>query len=160
MFRQILCQHLKTLRFSNIFGTRQTSVIPVFINSRTCHTILGDDSVSHSIELLRLRVENKSKISDIILKSVSIGLERSKVDINQSFNILQYFVNGEFKNDPSPIVNQIWHQLKRQNSLKFKHYILMMQFCQKWRNVVGLHAIFDEMIEAKFTPNAYVSNVR
>lgn len=154
MFCQILCQQLKTLRFRNVLGRRQTAVFPQFINSRTCHTILGDDSVNRSIDQLRFQVENKSKISDNLIKNVSKGLEGSKVDINQSLNILRYCVNGKFRNDPSPIVKEIWHQLKRQNAPTIQHYIAMMQFCQEWRNLAELQAIFDEMIEAKIKPNA------
>lgn len=154
MFRQILCQQLKTLRFRNVFGTQQTAVIPQFINSRTCHTILGDDSVNSSIDRLRIQVENKSKISDNLIKNVSKGLEASKVDINQTLNILRYCANGKFHNDPSPIVNEIWHQLKRQNAPKMQHYIAMMQFYQACQKPAELQAIFDEMIEAKIKPNA------
>lgn len=158
MFRQIFCQQLKTLKFQNVLATRQTT-IPQFINSRTCHTIFGDALVSHSIDLLRIQVENQSKISDNLIKNVSKDLEGSRLDNRQSLNILQYCVNGKFQNNPSQIVNEIWHQLKRQNTIRIQHYIAMMQFSQEWRNYVELQTIFAEMIEAKFTPNAYVSNV-
>lgn len=154
MFRQILCQQLKTLRFTNVLGTQQTAVIPQFINSRTYRTILGDDALSGSINQLRIQVENESKISNNLIKNVSKDLEVSKVNITQSLNILQYCVNGKFRNDPSPIVNEIWQQIKRQTSPTIQHYTAMMQFCQEWRNSKELQAIFDEMIEANIKPNA------
>lgn len=154
MFRQILCQQLKILRFSNVLGTRQTSIISQFINSRTCHTIFGDDSVNRSIDQLQIQIKNKSKISDNLIENVLISLDGSKVDINQSLNILQYCVNGKFDNDPSSIVNKIWHQIKRQNAPKIQHYIAMMQFCQKWQQSAKLQTIFDEMIDANIEPNA------
>lgn len=154
MFRQIFCQQLKTLRFRNVLGAQRTAVIPQFINSRTCHTIIGGDSVNSSIDRLRIQVENKSKISDNLIKNVSKGLEGSKVDSHQSLHILRYCANGKFYNDPSPIVNEIWHQLKRQNAPKIQHYIAMMQFHQECQNSVELQAIFGEMIAAKIKPNA------
>lgn len=150
MFRQILCQQLKTLRLNNVLGTWQQPLI----NSRMCHTILKDDSLNSSIDQLRIQIERKSKISDNLIRNVSKDLEESKVDNNLSLDILRYCANGEFHNDPSPIVNEIWNQLKIQNEPKAKHYIAMMQFCQKWRNSVKTQTIFNEMIEAKIKPNA------
>lgn len=154
MFCQILWQQLKTVRFTNVLGTQQTAVIPQFINSRTYYTILGDDALSGSINQLRIQVENESRISDNLIKNLSKDLEISKVNITQSLNILRYCVNGKFRNDPSPIVNEIWKQIKRQTSPTIQHYIAMMQFCQEWRNSEELQAIFDEMIEANIKPNA------
>lgn len=148
MFRLFVCQQLKTLKFTNVSSARHSS-----INFKELHSAIGDDSVNNSIDKLRIQVEQKSKISDNLIGNISKGLKGCKLDIHQSLNLLRNCAKGKFHNDPSPFVNEIWHQIKKQNAPTIQHYVAAMQLFQKWRNSSDLQAIFDEMVEAKVEPN-------
>lgn len=107
------------------------------------------------ISELKTLVENKSNVSIENLKMVLKKLENQKVSSSQALDILQCCAFARFNQDQSNVTNKLWEQLKQQkNELQSQHYACMLQFHANKGNIAETQAIFDDLIESGFKPDA------
>lgn len=127
------------------------STIPKFKFSRST-------SLQVLIGSFKSRIENKSRLSKADLQLLLNKLQAHKANSNQALDILQCCAHSRIDNKDKDIVLSIWNELKKQNvEYQINHYKCLLTFYRDIRDVEQTQTVFDEMVQAGLTPDAWVT---